>query len=63
MQKDEFTPKQVDALKGRMPVDKDSPVSRLLLSHGPHRCSGLKVPDKRMQAPQHMPTVLGYLLS
>ena len=27
MQKDEFTPKAVDALRGRMPVDKESPVS------------------------------------
>ncbi|CAK0738461.1 hypothetical protein CVIRNUC_001046 [Coccomyxa viridis] len=27
VQKDEFTPKQVDALKGRMPVDKDSPAA------------------------------------
>lgn len=26
VQKDEFTPKLVDALRGRMPVDKDSPV-------------------------------------
>ncbi len=27
VQKDEFTPKLVDALRGRMPVDKNSPVS------------------------------------
>lgn len=27
VQKDEFTPKAVDALRGRMPVDKESPVS------------------------------------
>ena len=27
VQKDEFTPKLVDALRGRMPVDKQSPVS------------------------------------
>ena len=59
MQKDEFTPKQVDALKGRMPVDKDSPVSSLLRSHDSHRCSGLKVPDQRRQALQYMPSVLG----
>ena len=59
MQKDEFTPKQVDALKGRMPVDKDSPVSSLLLSQGHNRCNGLTVPDQRMQALQYMPSVLG----
>ncbi len=29
-QKDEFSPKQVDTLKGRMPVDVNSPVSFLL---------------------------------
>ena len=33
VQKDEFTPKAVDALRGRMPVDKESPVSPPCRTH------------------------------